>query len=86
MIKSRRMKLAGYRAHTGEKVNAYTVLVRKPEGDYFEDLRIDGRLKLILRKKDLWVGFICLRPGTKGGLCEHGNKISGCIKCNKYLD
>jgi hypothetical protein len=43
---------------------------------------------LILRKKygrEL-IGFICLRPGARGGLCEHGNKTSGCIKYDKYLD
>jgi hypothetical protein len=32
VIESRRMKVAGYVAHTGEKVNACTVLMRKPEG------------------------------------------------------
>jgi hypothetical protein len=32
VMKSRRMKLAGYVAHTGENVNACTILVRKPEG------------------------------------------------------
>jgi hypothetical protein len=32
-MKSRRMKLGGYVAHTGEKVNACTGMVRKPEGN-----------------------------------------------------
>jgi hypothetical protein len=31
MIKSRRMKWAGYVARMGEKRNAYTILVGKPE-------------------------------------------------------
>jgi hypothetical protein len=31
MIKSRRMRWAGHVAHIGEKKNAYTVLVGKPE-------------------------------------------------------
>jgi hypothetical protein len=32
MIKSRRMRWAGYVARMGEKRNAYTILVGKPEG------------------------------------------------------
>jgi hypothetical protein len=32
MIKSRRMRLAGYVARIGEKSNAYRILVGKPEG------------------------------------------------------
>jgi hypothetical protein len=32
MIKSKRMRWAGHVAHTGEKRNAYRVLVGKPEG------------------------------------------------------
>jgi hypothetical protein len=32
MIKSRRMRLAGHVARTGEKRNAYMILVRKSEG------------------------------------------------------
>jgi hypothetical protein len=32
MIKSRRIRWAGYVARTGEKRNAYSILVGKPEG------------------------------------------------------
>jgi hypothetical protein len=32
VMKPRRMKWAVYVAHMGEKINAYTILVRKPEG------------------------------------------------------
>jgi hypothetical protein len=32
MIKSRRMRRAGHVAHIGEMMNAYRVLVGKPEG------------------------------------------------------
>jgi hypothetical protein len=32
MIKSRRMRLTGYVARTGDKRNAYRILVRKPDG------------------------------------------------------
>jgi hypothetical protein len=37
----------------GEKKNAYTILVRKPEGrDYLEDISIDGKIifKWIVKK------------------------------------
>jgi hypothetical protein len=33
MIKSRRMRWAGYVAGMGEKRNAYTILLGKPEGN-----------------------------------------------------
>jgi hypothetical protein len=33
MIKSRRMKWAGYFTHMGQKRNAYRILVGKPEGN-----------------------------------------------------
>jgi hypothetical protein len=33
MIKSRRMRWAGYVAGMGENGNAYRILVRKPEGE-----------------------------------------------------
>jgi hypothetical protein len=32
MLKSRRMRLAGYVAHMGTKRNSYRILVGKPEG------------------------------------------------------
>jgi len=56
----------------GKMRNAYTILVRKPEGKRpFEDLGVDGRviLKLILGKQGgkLWTGFIWHRIGTSGG-------------------
>jgi hypothetical protein len=33
----------------------------------------------------VWIGLIWLRIGTNGGPCEHGNKLSGSIKCGKFL-
>jgi hypothetical protein len=29
--------------------------------------------------RKVWTGFIWLRVGTSGGLCEHGNEPSGFI-------
>jgi hypothetical protein len=37
MIKWRKMRLVGHVALIGEKRNAYTLLVRKPRGDHYED-------------------------------------------------
>jgi hypothetical protein len=43
VIKSRRMRWAGYVAHMGEERGVYRVLVGKPEGgDHWGDLGIDG--------------------------------------------
>jgi hypothetical protein len=47
MVISRRMKLARHIAGVGEKRNAYTVLVGKPEGkNHSEDPAVDGRIIL----------------------------------------
>jgi hypothetical protein len=35
MIKSRRMRWAGYVARMGEKMNAYRILVGNPDGNIF---------------------------------------------------
>jgi hypothetical protein len=55
MIKSRRMRWVWNVACMGEKMNAYRILVGKPEGK-----RLLGRLN--------WTGPIWLRIGTSGGL------------------
>jgi hypothetical protein len=41
MIMSRRMRGVGYAARMGEKVNAYEVLVGKPEREHKEYLEVD---------------------------------------------
>jgi hypothetical protein len=52
MIKSWRMRWAGYVAHTGEKMNAYRILMGKPEGKiplgrprrrWVDNIKIDPR-------------------------------------------
>jgi hypothetical protein len=32
------------------------------------------------------IGFMWLRIGTSGRLCEHGNELSGSIKCWECLE
>jgi hypothetical protein len=57
---------------------------------YSEDQGVDGKrvLEWILEKQIgiVWTGFICLRIGTSGGPCEHGNEPSGSIKGGEILD
>jgi len=45
-------------------------------------------LEQILEKQDgnVWTGFIWLRIGINGGLCEHDNVPSGSIKGGEFVD
>ena len=55
VIKSTRMRWAGYVARMGERRRVYTVLVEKPEGKRtLEDADVDGRiiLKWIFRNRN----------------------------------
>jgi hypothetical protein len=56
----------------GAKMNAYRILVGKPEGKRpLGNLDVGGRiLKWTLGKQDgvVWTGLIWLRVGTSGGL------------------
>jgi hypothetical protein len=78
MIKSRRMRWAEHVARTGEKRNAYKILVRKPEGK--RPLGKPRRLLVDNIKMDL-------RETGLGGMDfndlaqEHSNEPSGSIKC-----
>ena len=72
VIKSRRMRWAGYVARVGEKRGVYRGLVGKPEGKRpLGNPSADGRiiLRWILRKWNLgvWTGSSWLRIGTGGG-------------------
>jgi hypothetical protein len=73
MMKSRRIRWAGYVARTGEKWNVYRILVVKPEGkSHSEDQDVGGWiiLKWILESKNgvVRTGLIWLRIGIRGGL------------------
>jgi hypothetical protein len=75
MIKSRRMRWAGYVAHMGKMRNAFKIFVRKPEGKGpFGKPRHGSRfvLKSILQKQGfwLWTGFMWLRIGYSGKLMQ----------------
>jgi hypothetical protein len=72
MIKSRRIRWAGYVLRMGEERGMYRVLVGKPEGrDHWGDPGVDGRIILgwILKKWDMWVwtGLDWLRIEAGGG-------------------
>jgi hypothetical protein len=63
MIRSRRMRQAGYVARMREMKNVYTILISRPQGE--KSLVIFWRKwdhKLPLRKQsgEMWIGFIIL--------------------------
>jgi hypothetical protein len=72
MIKSRRMRWAGYVAHMGGMGYIYIYQQNIKETDHLGNLDVDGRiiLKLILKRWDrsVWTLFMWLRIGTRGGL------------------
>jgi len=71
VIKSRRMRWAGYVAHMGEERGVYRVLVGKPEGkNHWGDLGVEGWiLGRISRRLDvgMWAGLGWPRIETGGG-------------------
>jgi hypothetical protein len=91
IIKSRRMRWAGYVVRMGEKRNVYKLLVGKPEGK-----RPLGRPRLgrwiilgwILERWDgvMWIGLVWLRIGTGGECCEFGIEPSGSMKCWETIE
>ena len=75
VIKSGRLRWAGYVARMGERRGAYRVLVvkterRRPFGE--PKPRWEDNIKMDLRKVEwgggAWTRSICLRRGTGGGL------------------
>jgi hypothetical protein len=73
VIKSRRMRWAGYVARMGEGRGAYRVLVGRPEGRRplgRPRRRWEDNIKMALKKWDgrAWIGLIWLRIGTGGRL------------------
>jgi hypothetical protein len=74
MIKSRRMKWAGHVAQMGEMINAYNILVGKPEGK--RPLKADEKiLEWFFEKQGgmVWTECIWLRIGLVAGPCGHSN-------------
>jgi hypothetical protein len=75
----------------GNNINAYRVLVGKPEGKFhIEDLCVEGRIilnwNLMKWDRRTWSILIWLWIWTS--FCffvKHGNKSSGSIKCKKFL-
>jgi len=73
VIKSKRMRWAGYVARMGEERGVYRVLVGKPEGkrDHWGDLGVDGWIILgrISRRWEvgIWIGLGWPRIETGGG-------------------
>jgi hypothetical protein len=72
-IESRRIRWAGHVARTGEKRNAYRLLVGKPEGKRplgRPRRRWVGNKGWILERWDgvMWTGLVWLRIGTGGEL------------------
>ena len=82
MIKSSRLRRAGYVARMGTReVHTRFWWVNLREGDHLEDTGVDGRIsKWIFEKWD--GGHGTDRPGS----CECGNKPSGSIECLEYPD
>jgi len=73
VIKSRKIRWAGYVARTEESRGVYRVLVagHRRERDHLGDPKVDGRiiLRWIFRKWDVggvWTGLSWLRIGTGG--------------------
>jgi muconolactone delta-isomerase len=64
------MRWEGYVANVGKRRGIDRVLVwKREEKAYLEDLRVDGKIKLIFRKWDVgaWTGWSWLRIGSGGG-------------------
>jgi hypothetical protein len=64
---------AGDAASTGEKRNAYVVLMGEPDGTGPQEIckhREEGNVNVVLRKIGwrFWTGFIWLMTETRGGL------------------
>jgi hypothetical protein len=90
MIKSRRMRRAGYVARIGDRRVAQRGLVRKPEGKRSlgrPRCRWEDNIKMDLQEVG-WgarTGLIWLRTGTGAErICECGNDPSGSIQCGEF--
>jgi hypothetical protein len=89
VTKSRRMRWERPVVRTGEMINAYNVLVGKPEGIKplgITKRRWEDNIRMDLRKIGWeFVDWIHLDQDRAGSF-EHGNKTSGSIKGGEFLD
>jgi hypothetical protein len=88
VIKSKKMRLAGYVARMGDRRGAYMVLVDRPEGK-----RSLGRPRSRWEdniKKDLqevgYGGMEWMEGAQVADTCDCGNEPSGFIKCGEFFD
>jgi hypothetical protein len=85
------MRWVGHVTQTGEKRNAYGILVGKPEGKRplgRRICRLVDNIKMNLKEIG-WDGMGCItlhRIGTRGGSCEHCNEPLDSIKCCEVLE
>jgi hypothetical protein len=91
IIKARRMRWAGHVARMGEKMNAYKLLVGKPEGRrplgrprrrWLDNIRMD-LIKVGWGDVD-WIGLA--QDRDRGSSCEFGIEPSGSIKCWETIE
>jgi hypothetical protein len=86
MVKSRRVRWAGYKAHIGEKANAQNVLIGKPEKEnppgrarcrWMDTIKFDlkERKKMLRCERDSSGSG----QGPVTGSCEHSNEPSASI-------
>jgi hypothetical protein len=97
MLMSRGMRWAGHVERTGEKRNAYRILVGKPEGNRplgRPRRRWVNNIKIDLRGTG-WDGMDWIhlaqdrdqwRAGGLEGSCEHSSGPSGSVKCWEVLE
>jgi hypothetical protein len=90
VIKSRKMRWAGHVARMGEGEVFIGFLLGNSKGkDHWEDLVVGGRITLswtLGREGSMGLtGFGCLKVGSSGGFCEHGNEPSGSVKKAGYF-
>jgi hypothetical protein len=91
LIKSRRLRWAGYVARMGERRGAYRVLVGKPEGRIplgIHRCKWEDNIKWMFERLD---GSHRLDQSGSGqghvaGSCEYGDKPSGSLNCGEFLE
>ena len=91
LIKVRRERQRSGMSHLwrgGGKRSAYRVLVRKPEGKYWENPSVDGRNKINLKRiqQESGLDWSGSEQSQVAGCCEYGNEPPFSIKGREILD